>query len=87
VRATSGLYAHDALRWKSFGARQDELVFLRIDVIRDYVDVVLMAKPLAEGFDKSGLARSNRATDSDAERMILRECCRDASHDRNNLVY
>src|SRR5580658_10136990 len=77
VRATSGLDAHDALRWKSFGARQDELVFLRIDVIRDYVDVVLMAKPLAEGFDKSGLARSNRATDSDAERMILRECSRD----------
>src|SRR4029077_6230411 len=50
VRTTSGLNTHDALRGKSFGARQDELVFLCIDVIRDYVDVVLVAKPLAEGF-------------------------------------
>jgi hypothetical protein len=71
VRTTAGLNAHDALGWKSFRARQDELVFFRIDVIRDHVDLVVVAKPLAERFDESGFPRPNRAADSDAQGMCM----------------
>src|SRR4029453_14683401 len=40
VRAAPGLDAHDALRGERSRAGQDQLVFLRVDVVRDRVDVV-----------------------------------------------
>src|SRR4029077_13210186 len=51
VRTPSSLNTHDALGWESFRARQDELIFFRVDVIGDHVDLVVVAKLLAERFD------------------------------------
>jgi hypothetical protein len=47
------------------------LVFLGVNVIGNHVDVVFIAKPLAQRFDESGFARTYRAADSDAQGMCV----------------
>src|SRR6267142_562775 len=87
MRATASLHAHDALRRQRLGAREDELVFLRVDVVGDHVDVVLVAESLAEGFDQGGLTRSDGTADPDPQRMSRQLRGEKEGHDRNNLVY
>jgi hypothetical protein len=48
---------------------KDELILLRVDVIRDHVNVVCVAKAFAERLDQSRFARPDRAADTDAQRM------------------
>jgi hypothetical protein len=71
VRTAPGLYSHDAVCGKSFRARENELVFFRIDVIGDDVDVVVIAKPLAECFYEGSLAGPDGPANSDTQRMVL----------------
>src|SRR5262245_13685179 len=93
MRTSARLHSHDAFRWQRLRSRQNELVFLGVDIVGDDVVVVIVPEPLAQRFNKCGLARTDRPSDSDAEWAVIgflaepdrfaRELC----HDRNNLVY
>src|SRR5262245_792548 len=78
MRATAGLDTHDPLGRQGLRPRENELVFLRIDVVGDYVDVVVVPEPLAQRLKKRRFARAHRAADPDAQR---------SGHERNSLVY
>src|SRR5262249_35768686 len=94
MRTTAGLDAHYALRGQRLRARQNELVFLRVDVVRDDVNVVVVPQPLAQRFNKRRFARADRAADPDAQRAVM-SCARarlgvwagNKGHERNSLVY
>ena len=47
MRTAAGLDAHNALRRQRLGAHENELIFLRVNVVRDYIDVVAVPQPLA----------------------------------------
>src|SRR5262245_7325551 len=87
VRAASRLDAHDALRRQRPRAGQDQLVFLRVDVVRDHVDVVVVAEALAERFDEGRLARAHRTADPDPKGMRVGVRVSHKSHEPNSLVY
>src|SRR5262249_50703001 len=87
VRAAARFDAHDALGRQRPGARQDQLVFLRVDIVRDDVDVVVVAETLAERFDERGLAGTNRTTDPDPQWVRTGVLDRHRSHERNSRVY
>ena len=76
------LHAHDALRGQCLRSRQNELVFLCVDVIRNHEEVVLIPEPFAERLDERRFSRAHRATDSDAQGAMQGRI-----HERNNLVY
>src|SRR5579864_1630777 len=81
MRTTARLDSHNALRWQRLGACENELVFLRINVVRDHVNVAVVAKQLAQSFNQRRFPRANRAADAYPQRAGLK------CHDRNNLVY
>ena len=56
VRTSARLDTHDALRRERLRAGENKLVFLRIDVVGDHVDVVIIPKPFAQPFNKRRLA-------------------------------
>src|SRR5262249_489673 len=86
VRAATGFDAHDALHRQRLGARENQLVFLRVDVVRDHIDVVVVAEALAQRFDERGFARSNRTADPDAQR-VRAGVFNGESHEGNSRVY
>src|SRR6202008_1112975 len=59
-------------------ARENQLIFLRVDVVRNDKDVELVAQPFAERLNERRLAGADRTTDADAEW---------GCHERNSLVY
>ena len=67
VRAAAGLDADDALGLERPGAGQELGVFLGVDVVGDDGDVVVAAHLLAQPLDQRGLARPDRAADTDAQ--------------------
>src|SRR5262249_52499443 len=87
VWAAASFDAHDALRRQRPGTRENQLVFLRVDVVRDHIDVVVVAKALAQRFDERGFAGSNRTADPDAQRLCAGVFDRQRSHERNSRVY
>src|SRR4030095_3359428 len=60
-------------------SRQNELLFLRIDVIGDHEEVVLAPHPLAEGLDERRLSRAHRTTDPYAQGTA-----QTSTHERNS---
>src|SRR5262245_53744286 len=93
MRTSARLHSHDAFRWQRLHTRQNELLLLGGDVVRDYVDVVIVAELLATCFNKCRRARTDGPSDSDAEGAVIGilakpgRCACELAHDRNNLVY
>src|SRR4029077_15016628 len=87
MRTAACLDPHNAFRRQSLRACENELVFLRVNIVGNHVNVVVVPKPLAQGFNQRGFARTNRAADPDAQRSGLGVCITIKSHERNNLVY
>src|SRR6201984_1710922 len=87
VRTTSGFYSHNSLRRQCFRSCENKLVLFRINVIGNHVNVVRVAKALAQRLSERGFARSDRAADTDTQWVCLGMGTRSISHDRNNLVY
>jgi hypothetical protein len=56
VRTAACFHAHDSLCRQGFGACKNELVFLRIDVVGNHVDVVVVPEPLAKRFHEGSFA-------------------------------
>src|ERR1700746_963798 len=71
VRAASGFDSHNALRGEGLRTGKDELILLRIDVIRNHVNVVCVAEALAQRFNKRRFACPYRPADAYAQRMVL----------------
>src|SRR5215475_5616057 len=93
MRTSACLHSHDTLRRKRLRARQDELVFLGVDIVRDDVEVVVVPEPFAQCFNKCRLARTDGSSDPDTKWAVERisaeasGCAPELGHDRNNLVY
>src|SRR5262245_26100832 len=87
VRAASRLDAHDALRRQHPRACQDQLIFLRVDVVRDHVEVIPVTEAPAERFDEGRLAGAHRTADPDSQGVRVRVLVSHKSHERNSLVY
>src|SRR5262249_16846953 len=66
---------------------ENQLVFLRVDIVGDHVDVVIVTEALAQCFDQRGFAGSNRTTDPDPQRGCVGIFDRQRSHERNSRVY
>src|SRR5262249_25285042 len=88
--------AHDAPRRKSLRPCENELILFGVNVVCDHIYLVIFPKMLAQCLDKRCLARSDRPSDSNSERAMIRRSraiatvwalVDDCSHDRNNLVY
>src|SRR5215831_5686214 len=71
VRAASRLDAHDAFRRQRLGTCKNKLIFLRVDIVGNRVNVIAASEPLTENFDQRGFARAYRAADPDAQRSGL----------------
>src|SRR5262249_46845800 len=94
MRTAARLDAHDAFGRQRFRARENELVFFRVDVVGDHINVVSVAETLAQHFDERRLSRADRAADPNAQRAVmaraqavLRVCAGNHGHERNSLVY
>src|SRR5580704_4066015 len=94
MRAAACLDAHNALRRQRLRTCENELVFLRVNIVGNHVNVVVVPEPLAQRFNKRRFARANRAADPDAQRAVM--TCAYAglgvwvgnkNHERNSLVY
>ena len=59
MRTAACLETHDAFRRQRLSTRENELVFLRINVVGNDVDVVVVPKPLAQRFNKCRFPRAN----------------------------
>src|SRR5208283_4203619 len=81
MRAAAGLDADDPLRSERAGFNQNPGVLFGVDVVGDGRDVELVAQALAKLLHHRGLARPDRSTDPDAQRLAWR------CHDRNSLEY
>src|SRR5215472_13904349 len=94
MRTTACLDAHDALCGQHLCARENELVFLRVNIVGNHVYVVAVPQPLAQRFNKRRFARADRAADPNAQRAVM-DCphaglgvwANNKSHERNSLVY
>src|SRR3989442_11603893 len=94
MRTAACLDAHNALRRQRLSTREDELVFLCIDVVGNDVDLVVLPEALTERFDQRGFPRANRSADPDPQWTVtsclwtgLERCASGDSHERNSLVY
>src|SRR5215475_5592025 len=94
MRAAACLDAHNPLRRKRLRAGENELIFLRVNVVCNYIDFVVVAKPLAQRFNQRRFARANRAADPDAQGaamvctyVALGILAGHKGHERNSLVY
>src|SRR6516165_5743962 len=94
MRTAAYLDAHNTLRRQRLSTRENELVFLRINVVSNDVDVVVVPVPLAQRFNERCLAGANWAADADTQRAVmtcayagLAVCGSDKSHERKSLVY
>src|SRR5262249_17337775 len=87
MRTATCLDADNALRSQRLRACENELVFFRVNVVGDRVNVVVVPEPLAQGFNQRRFARSDRAADPDTQRAGLRVWAINKSHERNNLLY
>jgi hypothetical protein len=56
MRTAACLDAHNALCGQRLCARENELVFLRVNVVCDHVNVVAVPQPLAQRFNKRRFA-------------------------------
>src|SRR2546422_7776078 len=84
---TACLDTHNALPRQRFRSCENELVFLRVNIIGNHVNVVGLPEPLTQSLNKRRFARANRAADSDAHRAGLGVWAGNKVHDRHNLVY
>src|SRR5215467_9416594 len=71
MRTAACLDAHNTLRRQRLSTCENELVFLRINVVGNDVDVVVLPEPLAQRLNERGFARPNRAADADAQRAVM----------------
>src|SRR5262249_26733354 len=76
MRASSRLYADDAIVGQRLAAYQKLHVLAREDVVCDDAESVTLAHRLAERIDEGGLSGTDGSTDADANRTL--------AHDRNN---
>ena len=56
MRTATGLDTHDAFRRKSFRARENELVLFGVNVVRNHVNVIGIAKPVVPGQPREQIA-------------------------------
>src|SRR5262249_53349206 len=94
MRTATSLDAHDALRRQRLGTRQNELIFPRVNVVRNYIEVIVVPESLAQRLNQRRFSRADRTADSDAQRTVMRGAYADLrlragskSHERNSLVY
>ena len=71
-RADNGyrIYADDAVHGQDLHAHQRLCVFLRVDVVGDHADGILLLQPFSEPCRQRGFARAHGAADTDAEGAI-----------------
>src|SRR6516165_3896303 len=94
MRTAARLDAHNALRGQRLRACENELVFPRVNVVGNHVNVVVVPEPLAERFNKRRFAGANRTPDPNAQRAVM-TCTYTGlgiwvgnnCHERNSLVY
>src|SRR6516165_6287492 len=81
MRASAGLDGSDALRRQGPDAHEILGVPFGVDIVGNRSDLVPPAQSFAQRVHERGFARSDRATDADAERTVR------IGHDLNNRVY
>src|SRR5690606_11092504 len=71
VRAAARLHAHDAIFRQRLTAREDQRVFLGVDVVGDDGDRIVFAQGFAQFLGQRGLAGADRPADADAQGAVL----------------